>query len=87
MNRSSSLGTKTGDRRVLSYLVKPLSDQITRAFRVQYILFGAVPIVLINVSESESEQYWFKTGVWRATLIQKARRLDSILALAAHVAD
>jgi HlyD family secretion protein len=24
---------KTGDRRVLSYLVKPLSDQITRAFR------------------------------------------------------
>ena len=26
---------KTGDRRVLSYLVKPLSDQITRAFREQ----------------------------------------------------
>ena len=26
---------KTGDRKVLSYLVKPLSDQITRAFRVQ----------------------------------------------------
>ena len=24
---------KTGDRRVLSYLVKPMSDQITRAFR------------------------------------------------------
>lgn len=24
---------KTDDRRVLSYLVKPLSDQITRAFR------------------------------------------------------
>jgi HlyD family secretion protein len=26
---------KTGDRKVLSYLVKPLSDQITRAFREQ----------------------------------------------------
>ena len=26
---------KTGDRRVLSYLVKPLTDQITRAFREQ----------------------------------------------------
>ena len=26
---------KTGDRRVLSYLVKPLSDQVTRAFREQ----------------------------------------------------
>jgi len=26
---------KTGDRRVLSYLVKPMSDQITRAFRKQ----------------------------------------------------
>jgi HlyD family secretion protein len=26
---------KTGDRRVLSYLVKPMSDQITRAFREQ----------------------------------------------------
>jgi HlyD family secretion protein len=26
---------KTGERRVLSYLVKPLSDQITRAFREQ----------------------------------------------------
>jgi HlyD family secretion protein len=24
---------KTGDRKVLSYLVKPLSDQINRAFR------------------------------------------------------
>jgi HlyD family secretion protein len=24
---------KTGDRRVISYLVKPLQDQITRAFR------------------------------------------------------
>ena len=29
------LFVKTGDRRVLSYLVKPLSDQITRAFREQ----------------------------------------------------
>ena len=26
---------KTGDRKVISYLVKPLSDQITRAFREQ----------------------------------------------------
>jgi len=26
---------KTGDRKVLSYLVKPLTDQITRAFREQ----------------------------------------------------
>jgi HlyD family secretion protein len=26
---------KTGDRRVLSYLVKPLSDQVSRAFREQ----------------------------------------------------
>ena len=24
---------KTGDRKVISYLVKPLSDQISRAFR------------------------------------------------------
>ena len=26
---------KTGDRKVISYLVQPLSDQITRAFREQ----------------------------------------------------
>lgn len=26
---------KTGDRKVISYLVKPLTDQITRAFREQ----------------------------------------------------
>ena len=26
---------KTGDRKVIAYLVKPLSDQITRAFREQ----------------------------------------------------
>jgi hypothetical protein len=26
---------KTGDRKVISYLVKPLADQITRAFREQ----------------------------------------------------
>jgi hypothetical protein len=24
---------KTGDRKMLSYLLKPLSDQVTRAFR------------------------------------------------------
>jgi len=41
----------------------------------------------INVFRGASEQHCFKIGVWRATLIQRTRRLDSIVARALLVAD
>jgi len=41
----------------------------------------------INVFRGASEQHCFKIGVWRATLIQRTRHLDSIVARALLVAD
>jgi len=41
----------------------------------------------INVFRGASEQYCFKIGVRRATLIQRTRHLDSIVARALLVAD
>ena len=44
-------------------------------------------ILSINVFRGASEQHCFKIGVWRATLIQRTRHLDSIVARALLVAD
>jgi hypothetical protein len=41
----------------------------------------------INVFRGASEQHCFKIGVWRATLIQRTRHLDSIVARVLLVAD
>jgi hypothetical protein len=41
----------------------------------------------INVFREASEQHCFKIGVRRATLIQKTRHLDSIIARSLLVAD
>jgi len=41
----------------------------------------------INVFRGASEQHCFKIGVRRATLIQRTRHLDSIVARALLVAD
>jgi len=40
-----------------------------------------------NVFRGASEQHCFKMGVWRATLIQRTRHLDSIVARALLVAE
>jgi hypothetical protein len=40
-----------------------------------------------NVFRGASEQHLFKIGIWRATLIQRARQLDSIVARALLVAE
>jgi len=61
-----------------------LSEDLLTAF-AEYLRFGS--ILSINVFREASKQHCFKIGVRRATLIQKTRHLDSIIARSLLVAD